>query len=227
MDKPVRSAACLTAAAVFIAACSSGDGEPYAHESMRHPTAAEQLFGTTGGPVTATPPSTTPSTTVMTTQPAPAVPSAPLTVPQPVARVSPSDAVFVSDLAASNAAEIELARLAYVRAQSPEVRAFARQLLIDHRDMVIRLDNFALERGHIIAWQIEPDEVATIDRLGAIDSASFDSAYMAEMVTAHETAVERLETQAAGGRETASLANDFLPAVRHHLEMARDLDARL
>jgi putative membrane protein len=163
----------------------------------------------------------------MTTQPAPAVPSAPLTVPQPVARVSPSDAVFVSDLAASNAAEIELARLAYVRAQSPEVRAFARQLLIDHRDMVIRLDNFALERGHIIAWQIEPDEVATIDRLGAIDSASFDSAYMAEMVTAHETAVERLETQAAGGRETASLANDFLPAVRHHLEMARDLDARL
>lgn len=223
MDKPVRSAACLTAAALLIAACSSGDGEPYAHESMRHPTAAEQLFGTTGGPVTATPP----STTVAATPPAPAVPSAPLTVPQPVARVSPSDAVFVRDLAASNAAEIELARLAYVRAQSPEVRAFARQLLIDHRDMVIRLDNFALERGHVIAWQIEPDQVATIDRLGAVDSTSFDSAYMAEMVTAHETAVERLETQAAGGRETASLANDFLPAVRHHLEMARELDAQL
>jgi putative membrane protein len=226
MDKPVRSTACVTAAVLLIAACSSDDGEPYAHESM-HPTASEQLFGTTGGSPTATPPSTTPSTTVVTTQPAPTVPSAPLTVPQPVARVSPSDSVFVRDLAASNAAEIELARLAYVRAQSPEVRAFARQLLIDHRDMVIRLDNFALERGHIIAWRIEPDEVATIDRLGAIDSASFDSAYMAEMVSAHETAVERLETQAAGGRETASLANDFLPAVRHHLEMARDLDARL
>lgn len=223
MDKPVRSAACLTAAALLIAACSASDDSPYAHESMRHPTAAEQMFGTTGGPVTTTPP----SSTVVTTEPAPAVPAPPLSVPQTVARVSPSDAAFVQDLADSNAAEIELARLAYVRAQSPEVRAYSRQLLIDHRDMVIRLDNFALERGRLISWQIEPEQVATIDRLGALDSASFDRAYMAEMVTAHETAVERLETQAAGGRETASLANDFLPAVRHHLEMARELDARL
>ena len=227
MDKPVRSAACLTAAALLIAACSSSNDKPYAHESMRHPTAAEQVFGTTGGPLTATPPSTTPSTTVVTTEPAPAVPSAPLTVPQTVARVSPSDAAFVQGLADSNAAEIELARLAYVRAQSPEVRAFSRQLLIDHRDMVIRLDNFALERGHLIAWQIEPEKVATIERLGTLDSASFDRAYMAEMVAAHETAVDRLETQAAGGRESASLANDFLPAVRHHLEMARELHAQL
>jgi hypothetical protein len=50
---------------------------------------------------------------------------------------------------------------------------------------------------------------------------------MDKMVSAHEAAVARLETQAAGGRETARIANQFLPAVRHHLEMARELDALL
>jgi predicted outer membrane protein len=57
---------------------------------------------------------------------APGTPMAPATVPQPAARVIPSDAEFANEFAASSATEIELARLAYVRAQSPEVRAFAR-----------------------------------------------------------------------------------------------------
>ncbi|HEY1363768.1 MAG TPA: DUF4142 domain-containing protein, partial [Xanthobacteraceae bacterium] len=66
-----------------------------------------------------------------------------------------------------------------------------------------------------------------IERLRTIDAASFDRAYMDEMVAGHEKAVARFEAQAASGRETASIANEALPTVRHHLEMARDLQARL
>ena len=139
----------------------------------------------------------------------------------------PHHAEFANAFAASNATEIELARLAYVRAQSPDVRTFARQMLIDHRDMAIRLDNFALERGYLVAWQIEPDMLAVIDRLSTLDRASFDRAYMDEMVAAHTKAVARLQAQAASGRETAEIATEALPKVRHHLEMARELEARL
>ncbi len=240
MDKPVRSAACLTAAALLMAACSSSD-KPYAHDSVRHETAAEQMFGTTGGELSATPPSSAVMATqpvVVVPQPAPAAATtvvaptiigqaAPLTVPQPVAIMAPSDAAFAQKVAASGASEIQLARIAYVRAQSPEVRAFARQMLIDHRDMAIKLDNFALERGYLVAWRIEPDKASTIERLQTLNGAAFDRAYMDEMVAAHEKAVATLQTQAASGRETASLAGASLPIVRHHLEMARELDARL
>jgi putative membrane protein len=227
MDKPVRSAACLTAVALLMAACTSSD-KPYAHDSVRHQTAAEQMFGTTGGELSATPP----GSAVVVTQPAPAsatviAPAAPLTVPQPVAIMAPSDGKFAQAVAASGSAEIQLARIAYVRAQSPEVRAFARQMLIDHRDMAITLDNFALERGYLVTWRIEPDKASTIERLQTLNGAAFDRAYMDEMVAAHEKAVATLQTQAASGRETASLASASLPTVRHHLEMARELDARL
>lgn len=228
MKRLVRSAACLGGMALLIAGCAS-DGKPYAYESMRHRTAAEQLFGTTGGQLSAAPP----TSAVVVTEPASplsppvAAPGAPLTVPQPVARVAPSDATFAHQVAASNSAEIELARLAYVRALSPEVRGFARQMLIDHREMAIDLDNFALQRGYLVAWRIEPEKVATVERLSTLEGASFDRAYMDEMVAAHEEAVARLEAQAASDRETATLANESLPTVRHHLEMARELDARL
>jgi putative membrane protein len=226
MHRSVRSAACLTAVALLIAACSSSDDKPYAYESQRHPTAAEQLYGTTGGDLSTTPP----SSQVVVTEPAPTMttpPSAPLTVPQPVAMVAPTDAAFAQKVAASNAAEIELSRIAYVRANSPEVRSFARQLLIDHRQMAINLDNFALERGHLVVWRIEPEMGSTIERLRTLDGPAFDKAYMDTMVDAHSKSVATLETQAASGRETASLANQSLPTVRHHLEMARDLDAKL
>jgi putative membrane protein len=225
MRRTVRSAACLSAAGLLIAACSSSD-KPYAHESQRHATAAEQMYGTTGSNYTPAP-----LTAVVVTEPAaPAVataPAAPLTVPQPAAMVAPTDAAFAQKVAASNAAEIELSRIAYVRARSPEVRAFARQLLIDHRDMAINLDNFALERGYLIAWEIQPEMASNIERIRTLDGPAFDKAYMDLMVQAHSKSVATLETQAASGHETASLANASLPTVRHHLEMARDLDARL
>ena len=223
MHRTVRSAACLTAAALVIAACSSSNDKPYAHESQRHPTAAEQMYGTTGGDLT----TTQPSPAVVVTEPTATAPSAPLTVPQPVAMIAPTDAAFAQKVAASNAAEIELSRIAYVRAHSPEVRAFARQLLIDHREMAINLDNFALERGHLVVWQIQPDMASNIERIRNLDGAAFDKAYMDLMVEAHSKSIATLETQAASGRETASLANASLPTVRHHLEMARVMDARL
>lgn len=223
MHISVRSAACLSATALLIAACSSND-KPYAHESQRHPTAAEQIFGTTGSNYTPPPAAvvTEPIAPTATTAPA-----APLTVPQPVAMIAPTDAAFAQKVAASSSAEIEASRIAYVRAHSPEVRSFARQLLVDHREMAINLDNFALERGHLVAWQIEPEMASHIERLGTLDGAAFDKAYMDLMVDAHSKSVATLETQAASGRETASVANASLPTVRHHLEMARALDAQL
>jgi putative membrane protein len=224
MEQSVRSAIGLAAVALLMSACSSDD-EPYAHGSQRHPTAAEQLFGTTGGSLASEP------LAVVVTEPAAptvvAAPSAPATVPQTVAMVAPTDAAFAQRVAASNVSEIELARIAYIRAQSSEVRAFARQMLIDHRQMAINLDNFALERSHLVAWRLEPEMASTIERLRTIDAASFDRAYMDAMVSAHERTLATLEGQAASGRETASLASASLPTVRHHLEMARALDVKL
>lgn len=219
-----------------LGACTPGNDRPYAHESVRYPTAAERLFGASPGePVATADGSTLTAPALAVPAPVPTPVASPVlkpvagpgTVPQPVSMVAPSDARFVQDMTVGSVVEIELGRIAYVRAQSPEVRAFARQMLIDHRDMVVKLDNFALERGHLVQWTVPSDRAGTIARLRSLDDASFDRAYMDEMVQAHQHVVQKLQVQAGSGRETAALATEALPTVRHHLEMAQQIRATL
>lgn len=138
-----------------------------------------------------------------------------------------SDSRFTQTAMSGSATEIALARIAVTRAQSPEVRSFAQQMLNDHRQIATNIDNFALQRGYVVNWGITPEQQATIDRLSVLDGAAFDNAYMQEMVRAHENTAAMLQAQSNSGTETATLARDTLPTVEHHLMMARDIEARV
>lgn len=160
--------------------------------------------------------STYPATTYPTTQ-----------TQLPASLAATSDTRFTQQAMSGSATEIALARIAVTRAQSPEVRQFAQQMLNDHRQIATNIDNFALQRGYMVNWTIAPVQQATIDRLQAIDQASFDDAYMQEMVRAHENTVAMLQAQSNGGTATAELARATLPKVQHHLMMARDIESRV
>ena len=92
---------------------------------------------------------------------------------------------------------------------------------------VIELDDFALQRGFLITWDIEPAGLNTIELLRTIDNASFDRAYMNEMVTKHEKAAANLKVHIANSDEAASLAAKALSIAQRHRDEARLLQARL
>lgn len=138
-----------------------------------------------------------------------------------------SDSRFAQTAMSGSATEIALARIAVTKAQSSEVRSFAQQMLNDHRQIATNIDNFALQRGYVVNWNITPEQQATIDRLNALSGAAFDDAYMQEMVRAHTSTVSLLQAQSNSGTETATLARETLPTVEHHLMMARDIDSRV
>lgn len=156
-----------------------------------------------------------------------AYPVAPYPATITVARVASTDAAFSEQAMSISAGEIGMARVAYVRARSSEVRDFARQMLIDHRLTATQIDNFALARGYAANWTISPEDQAAIDRLESIDAAAFDRAYMDEVVRSHERAVALMQAQAASGTESAAIARNTLPGVEQHLVVARDLQRRV
>jgi len=146
---------------------------------------------------------------------------------QLASRMPMSDSRFAQQVISNGATEISLARIALLRAQSDEVRDFARRLLVDHRRMAIAMDDFGLERGFMVNWRLSQVGESVITRMRAMPSAQFDGAYVSEMVRAHEAAVALLERQADGSSETATLARDSLPTIREHLARARELQNRV
>jgi len=166
-----------------------------------------------------------PTDTSVATLPATTYPSTQTQLPTSLSATS--DSRFTQTAMSGSATEIALARVAVTKAESPEVRSFAQQMLNDHRQIATNIDNFALQRGYVVNWSITPEQQATIDRLSALEGAAFDDAYMQEMVRAHQNTAAMMQAQSTSGTETATLARETLPTVEHHLTMARDLDARV
>ena len=195
---------------------------------MRHPTAAEQMFGTTGGNcrrrlqvpvVTVTEP-------VVVASPAPQ--PAPQPLPQPVSRMAPSDATF-----AQQGPVLQRGRgRAGAHRLCPGAIAGGPRLCPPDADRPSRDGDQArqfragarLSGGLARSSRTRPAPSSACARWTAPPSTA---PTWTRWSTAHEKALATLETQASSGRETASIASAVVPTVRHHLEMARALDARL
>lgn len=131
---------------------------------------------------------------------------------------------FVSEASAAGVAEIEAGKMALEKSTAADVKVFAKQMIDDHGKVNAELRSLA-ERKKL---EVE-DDASLTDKAKAtlldLRDASFDPAYANNQVAAHEKAVE-LFTQAADNLtdpELQAFAKTHLPALKHHLEMARAL----
>jgi putative membrane protein len=213
MTRTKRSAllatAALALAAVTVAGCGSpsqyphskdayGNTKPttnktYASNYNTSPTVSPTLapVGTTTVMVPAQTATTVyvPATTV-----SPTVNTVGSTVLVPATQVPASttivgnDVDFMARASQFNATEIALSRMAYQRARSPEVQAFARDTTNTHRRMSDDLDSIALRRNVSLAWTPSPAGSQAVDRLSRLSGYEFDRYYLAQMIADHDAA---------------------------------------
>ena len=135
------------------------------------------------------------------------------------------DAEFVKRAAEGGQKEIEAGKLALRQAASGEVRAFADRMVKDHTTSNAELLSLA-----DVAPPAAPDPAGSpVKVLAAQVGPAFDRAYMELSVTNHEVTVALFEQEAASGRDVRLKlwAEQKLPALRDHLEMARTLRAKV
>jgi putative membrane protein len=106
-----------------------------------------------------------------------------------------SDDDFVHDIALKNLAEIELSRMAVDRATSPDVKAFAQQMVNDHGAAGDKLKSVVA--GHPIEWpaQLDDKHRETADELAKKQGADFDRDYVKAMVEGHQDFAAKLESR--------------------------------
>jgi putative membrane protein len=136
---------------------------------------------------------------------------------------------FVTAAATSDMYEVTAGKIAAQRAQSPEVREFAQEMVKAHTGTTAKL------KGIIAGNNINVTSPAHVDnrRQGMLDdlrgakAEDFDHRYIAQQIAAHKEADILMRGYAKDG-DTAAI-KDFAAetdkAVRMHLSMALKLDA--
>ena len=135
------------------------------------------------------------------------------------------DAEFVKRVAEGGQKEIEAGKLALRQAASADVRTFADRMVKDHTTSNAELLSLADTPP-----PAAPDPTRSpLAALAAQTGPAFDRAYLGQSVTDHEVMVALFEQEASSGKDARLKlwAEQKLPALREHLEMARGLLAKV
>lgn len=143
--------------------------------------------------------------------------------------VSPTTADFVKEAAMSDLLEIQTSKLAQKRSRG-DIKTFADEMVQDHTKTSNELKSL-ISSGKLKATAPTHLDSKAQDKLKGLQQAAdedFASDYVDMQVSAHKDAVSLFERYAKGG-ENAGLkawAGKTLPTLKHHLEMAQELDKK-
>jgi putative membrane protein len=139
------------------------------------------------------------------------------------------DARFVMGVAGTGMAEIELGQLAADKASDVKVKEFGHQMVADHTKMGDELKPLAASKNIMLPTSLSARAKATKDRLSKLSGASFDRAYMAEMVRGHLSASMDFRKEATSGHDPQikEWATRTVDTVDEHLKAAREIQKEL
>ncbi len=134
------------------------------------------------------------------------------------------DKEFVMKASAAGLAEVNLSTLARTRGGNA-VKEFAQHMLTDHTKANRELLALADKQSLTVAKEMDEKHTKLFEKLSKLDGAEFDRAYMEGMLKDHEEAVKLFEKESKEGSNEAlkSWAGKTLPALKKHLEMAREI----
>jgi len=136
-----------------------------------------------------------------------------------------TDEQFVVKASASGLAEVSLGKMAAEQATNPAVKKFGQHMVNDHTKANMELLALADRKKFAPAQQMEKKHHDAALMLAKLQGAEFDRAFMAQMVTDHEMAVDLFRAEAESGKDQdlKAWAAKTLPTLKEHLQMARDL----
>jgi putative membrane protein len=151
------------------------------------------------------------------------------------AEPGPSDPQIAHIVVTANQVDIDAGRLAQKNAASRDVRAFGKQMVTDHTavnksatDLVKKLKVKPEANDTSAALKKGGDE--NVGKLKKLKGKAFDKAYVDQEVTYHQAvidAVDKTLIPSAKNEDLKALLVKVRPALVHHLEHAKQLQAQL
>jgi uncharacterized surface protein with fasciclin (FAS1) repeats/predicted outer membrane protein len=145
-------------------------------------------------------------------------------------KMTSADRKFMMMAAMGGMAEIEMARLALQKSNSDAVKQYAQKMMDDHTMAGDELRRLASMKGVTLPAQPDAKHMSMMARMQRLSGMEFDMMYVKEAgVKAHEKMEKLYMKESMGGTDmdAKTFAAKTLPAVRMHLQMARDMMASM
>ncbi|HEY3755357.1 MAG TPA: DUF4142 domain-containing protein [Opitutaceae bacterium] len=144
-------------------------------------------------------------------------------------QLSHADHSFALHLAMGSTNEVALAQLADTRAGSNDVKEFAQMMIQDHGKLNTQFGDLCQRKGVDIAEAIQKGQEHDLSDLSSKTGHDFDEAYVKMAVKAHKKTVDLLNDEIKDGKDSdmVAFANQALPIVQHHLEVAEQLEQKV
>jgi putative membrane protein len=140
--------------------------------------------------------------------------------------ITPKTEDFIKEAATSDMLEIEAAKIAEQKGNADE-KKFAEQMITDHTKTSSELKGLVPpDMKSAIPASLDDSSQKKLDKLRDAKADDFASVYDPMQVSAHKDAVSLFERYSKGGDnpQLKDWAGKTLPTLRHHLEMAEQLD---
>jgi putative membrane protein len=139
--------------------------------------------------------------------------------------ITPRTGDFITEAAQSDMFEIQASKLAATKTQG-KVQAFAKQMVTDHTKTTNELKPLAQKDNVPLPPDMSSSQKSMLNKLRGMGGQDFAKQYLDDQVSAHKDAVSLFQRYANGGDEpqAKAWANQTLPTLQHHLDMAQQLD---
>jgi len=133
-----------------------------------------------------------------------------------------ADKLFVLMAAVDNQCEIQLAQQAQQKAQSPQVKQLAQQIVQDHQSAQQQLQQTAQALRLQLPQGIQSIEQQKIQIMASLPSDQFDKQFVSHNQAAHAKAVTKYQavSQLAQNDQVKQYASQTLPRLQHHFQQA-------
>lgn len=153
----------------------------------------------------------------------PPTPPAPQTAQATKTTPAIADADFLQQAALGGKIEVDLAQIAQTRSKNDKVKAIAKKIEADHTEANAQLTMLA-DRKDVALPGLTEEQKSSKEKFRTMSDAEFDKAWLAQMVTDHEKAIE-LFTKALSATDPTirTFAEGKLPALKEHLKQVKEL----
>lgn len=141
----------------------------------------------------------------------------------PAVAAQKSDQQFLKQAIETNYAEIEMGKLAEQKGQTEDVKSFGRTLATDHEQANTKAIALAGQLGIQPPSGPSKEQQKELQSLQQKSGEQFDKSFVKHEVKDHKKTISRFQKQTKGNDQVAQYAQETLPVLKKHEEMATSI----